>query len=486
MRKAFSCHRFVQALGFVLAVSAAPALADQVDPQDPQDPPEKTESEVPEDPEETPAAEPEEPVDDAAVEPAEEALAEKAADPEEKEVLPSLDDAQPFKWSWKSAYGLISGRETFRSKNGRVSFRLGAVIQLDGTTGTESPTLETTFGKVPTSIDLRRLRLSSHGRIRKMNFMASFDVGVDAGIKDLWFEGREGGLELYGHHLGKFRFGKLREPFSFERQSGSGFTGFMERSLPVQTFTPGRNIGFMVHDVSKNQRVHWAGGLFSLGSSNQDGQTSSLFSITGRCTGLPIYQDDGEKLLHVGASFSSRNPTSDTRYFSRPEARFVNPYADTGNVDASGITLLGVELAGVYDSWWAQSEWIHSRLEAPDAGNPNFNGGYVQVGYVLTGQHRPYRNNGGVFDRYRPEEQDASRAKFVDLQHGQTVEVVGRVSRTDLSDGAVDGGRLTDFSLGLNWAPSWATRIELNYIYAKPEDQGNASILLLRIQYNPW
>ena len=45
-----------------------------------------------------------------------------------------------------------------------------------------------------------------------------------------------------------------------------------------------------------------------------------------------MYRDEGRRLLHLGASFSSRNPSSDdTRYRSRPEARFVDFLALMGD-----------------------------------------------------------------------------------------------------------------------------------------------------------
>jgi phosphate-selective porin OprO/OprP len=401
------------------------------------------------------------------------------------EVEPTLDEARPFEWSWESAGGLLTGRETYQAAGGDVSFRFGTSLQLDGTAGWESNRSAFNFGKIEDQVRVRRLRLSTYGRLNWMNFKASLDLGADAGFKDLWFEGREGGLELWDYMLGKFRFGQFREPFSFERQTGNAFTSFAERSLPVQTFAPGRTLGGMVHDVSESGRAHWAVGVFSLGSRNEDDDSNSLFSITGRVTGLPIYEDDGKRLLHVGASVSNRNPTSSTRYFSRPEARYVEPYADTGNIDATGITLFGFELAGVRDSWWAQSEFISSRVNANQLGTLEFSGAYFQLGYILTGQSKRYRNNGGVFDRYRPEE-ESPNARFINREHAGMWEVAGRASRTDLSDGAVVGGKLTTYSAGLNYYPSWATRIQLNYIHAVPEDQGSSNIVILRVQYSPW
>ena len=71
-------------------------------------------------------------------------------------------------------------------------------------------------------------------------------------------------------------------------------------------------------------------------------------------------------------------------------------------------------------------------------------------------------------------------------KNGGAWEVVGRLSRVDLTDGLVEGGELTDISAALNWYVNATTRVELNYIYASPTNQGAANIFLLRLQYQPW
>jgi len=416
----------------------------------------------------------------------EQAGQEDEVDPESEPQMASLEEARPFEWSWESVFGVLSGRETFTASEGRVSFRLGGTLQVDGTTGTQSQLLEDSLGAIDSSLGLRRLRISSHGRVGDMNFMVSGDVGADLGFKDIWFEGQEGGLALYEHHLGKFRFGQMREPFGFESQTSSNFTAFMERSLPVQAFDPGRNVGMMVHDVSDNQRVHWSVGTFSLGSGSREQENYSLFSITGRVTGLPIASEDGASLLHVGGSISSRSPTRDLRYSARPEARFVDRFVDTGDIDSSGVNLYGLELAGVYRSLWAQAEWVMADVTAADVGDPRFSGGYLQVGWFLDEISRPYRYNGGTFDRFRPEMEDEGVWRPGRSIRRGTWELVGRVSRLDLDEGDVDGGVLTDLSAGVNLYTSASTRLQLNYIYSMPKDQGHASIFLLRFQYQPW
>jgi phosphate-selective porin len=69
---------------------------------------------------------------------------------------------------------------------------------------------------------------------------------------------------------------------------------------------------------------------------------------------------------------------------------------------------------------------------------------------------------------------------------GGAWEIVGRISRVDLTDGEVKGGELADFSAALNWYLNATTRVSLNYVHARPSDRGSANIGLLRVQFQPW
>jgi hypothetical protein len=48
------------------------------------------------------------------------------------------------------------------------------------------------------------------------------------------------------------------------------------------------------------------------------------------------------------------------------------------------------------------------------------------------------------------------------------------------------GSALTDFSAGLSCYIDATSKVMLNYIFARPEDQGSANIVVLRVQFNPW
>src|SRR5690606_24386979 len=157
------------------------------------------------------------------------------------------------------------------------------------------------------------------------------------------------------------------------------------------------NTGVMLRHAENNDRMTWAAALTTNGQTTDDNPNNSRFTLTGRVTMLPVLADEGRRLVHVGVSFSDRQPTGDsTRYRARPENRFAPFYADTGEIPSDDVKLLGVEAAMVRGSNWLQAEWMASRTAAPAAGNPTFTGAYVEVGRFLTGEQRSYSRADGT------------------------------------------------------------------------------------------
>lgn len=393
---------------------------------------------------------------------------------------------EPFRSKWRELVAALRGMTRYSLFDDRVKFRLGGRFQIDGTAGTTSSLFEESYFPIGEDVALRRGVIYAVGRVKDYNFSVGFDFGRDANLDSAWIEGAKGGLEVWGTFLGKLRVGYVTEPFSLERQTSSYNIGFLERSLPVQTIAPGSNVGALIHNSGRKGRTSWAAGVFSVGVETEQNASTSVLSLSGRLTHLLVYQDEGRELLHVGASVSSRSPSgSEVRYRSRPEARFVDFLADTGDIEAGHVTLLGVEVAAVRGPLWAAAEFVQSDVSAQLVGDPSFYGSYAQVGWFLTGESRRYRTNSGSFDRTLPRAPYRGGSPFK-RSNGGAWELAGRISHVDLDDAAIDGGRLTDISAALSWYPDATTRVALNYIYAMPEDRGSASIFLLRVQFNPW
>ncbi|RLE32410.1 MAG: hypothetical protein DRJ61_09530 [Acidobacteria bacterium] len=483
----------IVALVIVVSMGSAVGAASE----DPPDPPpvvvdEPPDTPVSEDPEAT--AEEVTPEEAATEEPQNPTLTpdqENAAEPVDYDGETPAPAGQSYakgsaKEKWDIFVDAWRGLSTWDLFDDRVTLRAYARVQVDGSLAAGDSSFEAGIGELRNSVKIRRFTIIADGTIdNHFRYVFGYEFGVDNGIWDAYVEGLDSGLNVFGYNVGDFRVGSFQEPFSLERVSGSYYGGFLERSLPVQAFSPARNLGYMVHRSVAKERMSWAVGFFSFGSQNEENASSSTLSVTGRLTGLPVWRDEGRHMVHVGVAFSSRNPQSnETRYFSRPEARFVEVVADTGDIDAGAIKLFGAEAAMVQGPLWLQSEVIYSSVSSSDYGDLGFWGGYVQAGYFLTGEVRPYNRAEGKFDRVYPRGEYEGGVPLR-RSNGGAFEVVGRISNLDLNDGGINGGKVLDFSAGLNWYANSTQKVMLNYIRSKVDGVGKANILLLRYQYRP-
>ena len=328
------------------------------------------------------------------------------------------------------------------------------------------------MGGLADATEFRRVRLYTSGTLHgNIDFKLQFDfAGGDADLKDAYFglamKCPITGIPLY------LKAGHFKEPFSLEELTSSKYITFIERSLPI-VFSPGRNSGFQVSSEAFSNRLTWAAGVFSDVGDYGDGVTEGGYNVTGRVTGTPICNEDGDKLVHLGLSASSRNLNMTKKYSSRPEIHLGPKYLDTGNIVANSISTVNVEGAVVLGSLSAQVEVYSSSLESETAGDPSFTGYYATVSYFLTGEHRVYKTNS--FSRVKP------NTNFGDGGMG-ALELAVRYSGLDLEDANITGGELSDITVGLNWHLNPHTRVMVNYIRADLVDVGVSNILGTRFQ----
>ena len=98
-------------------------------------------------------------------------------------------------------------------------------------------------------------------------------------------------------------------------------------------------------------------------------------------------------------------------------------------------------------------------MNRPAGSTVGFSGVSAQVGWILTGEHRPYNRSNGVLGRIVPD------APFGADGRGAW-EVAARWSMIDLNDADIRGGRLHDLTLGLNWYLNKYTKMQFNYVRA--------------------
>jgi phosphate-selective porin OprO/OprP len=132
---------------------------------------------------------------------------------------------------------------------------------------------------------------------------------------------------------------------------------------------------------------------------------------------------------------------------------------DTGNIGSlanptTGETSYGAELACIAGRLHATAESHWMTPHRSGLADPTFNGGYAEVGYLLTDDSTAYK--GGAYDRIRPKN-PVGKGGIGALQ------INARYDWLDLNDAGVIGGRQQVAGASLLWIPTDYVRFILNY-----------------------
>lgn len=399
--------------------------------------------------------------------------AEKAGQAAQAEEQAAKAASAPVVTANKEGFSLASPDKAF-------TLKVGGVIAYDLSWFDQDDDLRLSVGDEQdgTGFYLARLRLNGavHSNIEyNMEYDFATQTGADGPeFKDVYLQ--LNGIP-YGRGLeGSLRAGHFYEPFSMEELTSSRHRMFMERSL-MNAFIPARNPGILWTDAllgeEKRERFTYALGVFKEADnwpSSNDSDEDQGYQLTARVTGLPYYADDGRRLIHLGAAYSRRNPDGAVLgWAARNENRLsLFRYASTegfplyrlSDARADDVNLYNLELAGVWGPWNWQGEYTLADVDTTFDHERRFSGYYAQLGYILTGEHRPYRNSAGLFGRVEPESNFGWKAE----DGWGAWELAARYSSVDLNDGGVRGGEQDDITLGLNWYLNANTRVIWNYI----------------------
>ncbi|HMM75662.1 MAG TPA: porin [Gammaproteobacteria bacterium] len=352
---------------------------------------------------------------------------------------------------------------------------------------------------------LRRVRLGAAGTLdANWKFKVEYDFrdGDKAieGLRDAYIEyaGKLPGLDPAAHPT-SVKIGQSHEPFSFDLLNSSNNSMFIERALPVNTlanFVGERQPGLKLTTWG----ARWTGALGAFATRQQESLSpvtvtcpipaggavpgSSLqctgsggdeqtgprdfndgYALTARGTWSPWHEDG--HVLHLGTAFSYRDFLDGNTM--RLRERFeVNETAsrliDTGNFAARHFMRWNAELAVVEGPFTLQGEYLAMKAATPTA-DPYFDGYYLQAGWFLTGESRPYKFQDGIFDGVRP-------TSLVGKGGWGAWELVARYSTADLSDASITGGLQKNFTVGLNWWPIANVRFMANYVHVLDVEGG--------------
>jgi phosphate-selective porin OprO/OprP len=370
------------------------------------------------------------------------------------------------------------------------NFTVNGVFQADAGWYTQDEVSRESVGDLQDGADFRRARLSAQGALTP-NFNYFFQM-------DFAFFGRPTFTDVWVEctnlpYLGTVRAGQWKQPYSLEVVSSFRYTTFMERSLLFIPFTPFRHIGVGFYNHNDELTATWAASVFRTGNDHFGGDIGDNggVSMAARGTLLPYYDEPsgGRYYTHLGAGYFLADPDNDvSRYATIPEffvgevapgivgtsdvpvpgAQNGTPFfVDTGNIPTNISNRFGTEFLAVYGPLSIQSEAMCAVVDRLDGGTVFFPGVYAQVGWFLTGEHRPYNRTLGCIDRVKPFEDFFRVMTDRGICTGSGAwEVATRVSWIDLNDDDIRGGELTDVTFGVNWYMNAYAKMQFNYIHA--------------------
>ena len=355
----------------------------------------------------------------------------------------------------------------------RVSLKIGGRIQADWMWISEDQSVRDAIGDQTSGSEFRRTRLYMSGDLfENLSFKSQFDfAGGSTALKDVFVALKE----IPG--FGNVKVGHYKEPFSLEELTSSNYMTFVERSLP-NAFSSSRNTGMTVYNTQLGQRLTWAAGVFR---DTDNGGTSLNDGVGGtfRLTGVPALSKQKDRLVHMGVSYSVRRPSNNVlRWRQRPELHLTDRYLDTASFSADRVQILALEGAVVSGPFSVQSEYVYSAARSQIAGDPVFGGFYVYASVFLTGEQRNYKASAASFDRVRP------RKNFAPGEGAGAWEMALRYSTLDLTDRAIQGGRLTNLTAAVNWYLNPVARIMFNYVFGDLYEVGGTHAVVTRLQLN--
>jgi phosphate-selective porin OprO/OprP len=299
--------------------------------------------------------------------------------------------------------------------------------------------------------------------------------------------------------------------FTLDEATSSNDTLFMERATPANVATNVNTGDFRSNAGARyfTDRL-WVGAYFTgpqdLNAHAQGESIGAFQRIT-----YQVLQDQ-DYTLHVGAGIdeiikapynggktpttvytydpvkgvittSSAPATNSITLSDRPELR-IDPTAllstgalgtisSTSSHPVTGGYIANFELAGNYGPFYAQGEYFHYSIDRGGLSTANFDGGYGEASYVLTGESHKYNRASGAYAGIIP-----AHAFSPSEGYYGAWEIAGRISYVDLTSNftpglasssqpsAVNGGKQTNYTVGLNWYPNSYMRFMLNYIHS--------------------
>ncbi len=399
-----------------------------------------------------------------------------------------LDDAwSAFDAAEQKKKADAAKKPTFKM-NGRIHADFWDFLNDDGGIGfLENPVGSLPAAKVGADPDdrfaFRRIRLEMKGDILETMLWRTqldFNKPAIAEMKDIYigFKNLPNNQQLL--------VGNQKRPLGLDHLNSSRYNVFLERPFVVETFNPdARRPGIAMYGYTNDQKYHWRYGAYYLENIKLTGVylgDQRQMSANFRLSSSPWYDDSsgGRGYFHwaIAGMFAKPDGNDDAtdghsnegRFRTRPEARSNLPWLTTGRIaGADWYETLAVESIVNVGPLQIVGEYMHNFMQRDGFTDTQFNGGYIYLNYMLTGEHIPYDRKSGTIGRLKPFE-DFFLVERCDGSRGHgwgAFGVAARYSYLDISDEDVLGGVGKSASLAFNWYWTAYSKLQFNLIYGE-------------------
>jgi len=307
-------------------------------------------------------------------------------------------------------------------------------------------------------VELRRARVILGGRFGRYDAKLDVDLaGNEVTLKDAFVRAALAeGLDL--------RVGNFRTPFGLEPNTSTRDLLFLERSLALSAFGPGRRVGVEVAWHGQHGRLALAGLGQDVNAETDWSRTNQPLTLGGRATWLP-WQGDAS-LLHLGLAGVWREPDgvdNQVRFKTRDEIHLTDlKFLDTGDIGRTDqVVQAGAEIMVVHQGWRLQAEAALVRTMRACLKDLYFQGATVQLAHRWGATH-DYRPDKAVIGRLKPGAGGAWEAGL-------------RWSQVDLNDEDVQGGRGSVWTAGVSWYPDRVVRVTAAWLHVDHDVQADGA-----------
>jgi phosphate-selective porin OprO/OprP len=295
------------------------------------------------------------------------------------------------------------------------------------------------------------------------------------------------------------RIGHFKEPIGLEHLTSSNDWYYMERSSGHDAFLQPFNFvnGIESFNTWCDDSVTAAIALTRVGKQTVTpfafGAGDGEIAVTGRVTCLPIYEDDGRRLLHFGVGYSYGG--TDNNNFStanRPLVRAGAGSMEVPNIIATGsfftndpVQFLDFEFAAVHGRYALSAEYqaayghnvfgqLNNGVFSDPRGDVTYQSFYVEGGFFLNADdYRRFDKQSAVWGRQYAATCESGGSQSPWLFDHTPVQLICRYTYLDLasgnpvltpSSGALAGWE-NDITAGVDWYINPEVHFIVNYVY---------------------